>query len=54
MNGATATLYNSSGNTAVLLDAFDQPIVPMLTANDTTGRPGYYEFKDLLPSQYVV
>jgi LPXTG-motif cell wall-anchored protein len=54
MNGVVATLYAADGTTPITTDAFGTPIAPQPTANDGAGNPGYYNFGNLLPGQYVV
>ncbi|MCD9021271.1 SdrD B-like domain-containing protein [Cohnella silvisoli] len=43
-NGITVTLYNEAG----------VQIATTLTDNGSDGKPGYYEFKDLIPGKYSV
>ncbi len=45
INGITVTLFTSTGN---------QVGTPVVTANDGSGNPGYYQFVDINPGSYFV
>ena len=62
INGVLATLWDAGvdmvtgggDDTQVTQDASGNPIAPQTTANDSNGNPGFYMFRNLLPSWYYV
>ena len=53
LNGVRATLLDASSN-PVTTNGLGGAISPILTANDGSGNPGYYEFANLAPGRYSV
>ncbi len=62
INGVLATLWDAGADmlrgggddTQVTLDASGNAISPQTTADDANGNPGYFLFRNLLPSWYYV
>ncbi len=53
VNGIGVTLLDGDG-VPVVVDAYGDPVVQIVTADNVDGNPGYYLFENLLPGGYTV